>query len=130
MAGEPTWPDFESFDGTPEVEIIGGETRPFKAADGSIYPVSIAAPVRYRFTFRYGALGTGSDRPAPHPYEAMSEVACVVSLITTLKGSAGLINVVNPLDGATYLCRLASDSLPVKALVAGLYEAEVVFLSQ
>lgn len=104
----PTWPTFSGHDGAPKVDVIGGKTQVFTSEAGTKWPLGIWDAGRYRFTFGYAGLRT--DKMAPAPYGSQSEAACAVNLILTLKGGFGLVYVVNPLDGQTYLCRMVADS--------------------
>lgn len=128
MAGEPTWPTFSGADGSPKVETIGGRTEVIELQSGGRYPVSLNTTVRYVYTFRYAGLRT--NKAAPAPYAAMSEAACVRSLLDTLDGAFGACYVVDPIDGVSRLCRLDSDSVVMKKVRhAPWYEAEITFRS-
>lgn len=132
-----TWPTFSGPDGAPEVEIIGGRTQVFESQAGTKYPVKLWTTARYRFTFRYNGLRTDTLAPAPYNVggawggSGLTEVQCVLYLLgqTQLAGSFGLIDVVNPIDSATYSCRLESDSVKLtKEVGAPWYKAEISFM--
>lgn len=118
MAGEFTWPTFAGEDGAPEVEIVGGTSKPIALQSGGTYVVSLSTEERRRYTFRYAGLRL--DLAAPDPYQTQSEVECAASLLAALHGGAGACYVVDPIDGLSRLCQLEADSITFKK-VQGAY---------
>lgn len=124
----PTWPTFPC-EREPEVEVIGGKTLTFRSEGGATCTRSLSTASKFRFTFSYRGLRT--SHAAPAPYADRSEVAAAVYLVQELKGAAGLVYVVNPLDGQPVLCRLEADSVVFKKVPkCSWYQGTVSFVSE
>lgn len=123
----PTWPTFPC-EREPEVEIIGGRTVNFETEAGTVWPLSLWTGPKMRFSFNYR--GLRANRAAPAPYAPASEIATVVNLVADLEGAAGLVYVINPIDGLPVLCRLEADSASFRKVPKTTwYAGSVSFIS-
>jgi hypothetical protein len=88
----------------------GGRELSVDLQSGGKYTVGVSSAARYRMTIRCTALRT--DVNAPSPYDTVSEVVAVRSVIVALK-RGDVLQKADPVDGTLRNWKLDADEVPL-----------------